>query len=124
MQAACSAVPAESQPTPVDAPDADLDAILTHAAGPIGSLPLDADLLRDSPSGDLFGLTQNAGMGWEPRRLRSPEFLILGTQGGIRAPDGRPIALGYHTGHWEIGLLMQEAARSSTAAARRRSPAS
>src|SRR6201747_2953504 len=68
-------------------------------------------MLRDSPSGDLFGLTQNAGMGWEPRRLRSPEFLILGTQGGIRAPDGRPIALGYHTGHWEIGLLMQEAAK-------------
>ncbi|MDX6600026.1 MAG: xylonate dehydratase, partial [Gaiellales bacterium] len=83
-----SLVPAESQPTPVEAPDADLDAILTHSAGPIGSLPLDADLLRDSPSGDLFGLTQNAGMGWEPRRLRSPEFLILGTQGGIRAPDG------------------------------------
>ena len=106
-----AAVPAESRPTPVDAPDADLDAILTHAAGPIGALPLDADLLRDSPSGDLFGLTQNAGMGWEPRRLRSPEFLILGTQGGIRAPDGRPIALGYHTGHWEIGLLMQEAAQ-------------
>ena len=105
-----SAVPAENRPTPVDAPDADLDAIVTHAAGPIGSLPLDADLLRDSPSGDIFGLTQNAGMGWEPRRLRSPEFLILGTQGGIRAPDGRPIALGYHTGHWEIGLLMQEAA--------------
>jgi putative YjhG/YagF family dehydratase len=105
-----SLVPAESQPTPVEAPDADLDAILTHSPGPIGSLPLDAELLRDAPSGDLFGLTQNAGMGWEPRRLRSPEFLILGTQGGIRAPDGRPIALGYHTGHWEIGLLMQEAA--------------
>src|SRR5205085_10084920 len=32
------------------------------------------------------------------------------TQGGIRAPDGRPIALGYHTGHWEVGLLMQAAA--------------
>ena len=63
-----SLVPAESQPTPVEAPDADLDAILTHAPGPIGSLPLDAEMLRDSPSGDLFGLTQNAGMGWEPRR--------------------------------------------------------
>ena len=110
MQQVTDVVPEQSRPTPVDAPDADLDAILTHATGPIGSLPLDAEMLRDSPSGDLFGLTQNAGMGWEPRRLRSPEFLILGTQGGIRAPDGRPIALGYHTGHWEIGLLMQEAA--------------
>ena len=37
------------------------------------------------------------------------QFLILSTQGGIRAPDGSPIALGYHTGHWEVGLLMQEA---------------
>jgi len=28
----------------------------------------------------------------------------------LRAPDGQPIALGYHTGHWEIGLLVQAAA--------------
>ncbi len=56
-------------------------------------------------------MTQNAGMGWEPRALRQPEFLILSTQGGIRAPDGSPIALGYHTGHWEVGLLMQAAAQ-------------
>ena len=27
------------------------------------------------------------------------------------APDGTPIALGYHTGHWEIGLLVEAAAR-------------
>ena len=38
------------------------------------------------------------------------QYLILSTQGGVRAPDGRPIALGYHTGHWEIGLLVQAAA--------------
>ena len=35
----------------------------------------------------------------------------MSTQGGLRAEDGRPIALGYHTGHWEVGLLVQEAAR-------------
>ena len=34
----------------------------------------------------------------------------MSTQGGIRAPDGTPIALGYHTGHFEVGLLMQAAA--------------
>jgi putative YjhG/YagF family dehydratase len=67
-------------------------------------------MLIERPSGDIFGLTQNAGMGWDPRELGRPQFLMLGTQGGIRAPDGRPIALGYHTGHWEIGLLMQAAA--------------
>src|SRR5204863_6123057 len=27
-----------------------------------------------------------------------------------RAADGKPIALGYHSGHWEVGLLMQAAA--------------
>ena len=84
--------------------------IRTVGAGPAGSLPLTAEMLRDGPSGDVFGLTQNAGMGWDPRELGRPQFLILSTQGGIRAPDGRPIALGYHTGHWEIGLLMQAAA--------------
>src|SRR4030095_14254594 len=39
------------------------------------------------------------------------EFLILSTSGGLRADDGTPIALGYHTGHWEVGLLMHAAAR-------------
>ncbi|MEM7537444.1 MAG: YjhG/YagF family D-xylonate dehydratase [Chloroflexota bacterium] len=84
--------------------------IQTNAAGPEGSLPLDPDFLRNAPSGDLFALSQNVGMGWSPRRLRTKEFLILSTQGGIRAPDGTPIALGYHTGHWEVGLLMEAAA--------------
>jgi putative YjhG/YagF family dehydratase len=84
--------------------------VQSHAAGPAGSLPLTEELLLNAPSGDLFGLTQDAGMGWEPAELTRPEFLILSTQGGIRAPDGRPIALGYHTGHWEVGLLMKAAA--------------
>jgi putative YjhG/YagF family dehydratase len=84
--------------------------IQTTAAGPPGSLPLTEELLRHAPSGDVFGLSQDAGMGWSAAELGRPEFLILSTQGGIRAPDGRPIALGYHTGHWEVGLLMQAAA--------------
>ena len=80
--------------------------ITTAGAGPQGQLPLTAEMLLERPSGDIFGLTQNAGMGWDPRELGRPQFLILSTQGGIRAPDGHPIALGYHTGHWEVGLLM------------------
>ncbi|MYA79847.1 MAG: YjhG/YagF family D-xylonate dehydratase, partial [Acidobacteriia bacterium] len=90
--------------------DSSLYEILTKAEGPKGTLPLTADMLRNRPSGDIFGWTQAAGMGWDPSKLGSKEFLILSTQGGIRAPDGRPIALGYHTGHYEVGLLMQEAA--------------
>ena len=80
------------------------------ADGPAGSLPLTPDMLKHSPSGDLFGWTQNVGMGWTPAELGRKEFLILSTQGGLRGRDGTPIALGYHTGHWEVGLLMQEAA--------------
>lgn len=83
----------------------------THARGPEGSLPITPEMLLTQPSGNLFGLTQNAGMGWEPTRLLDPEFLILSTHGGLRAQDGTPIALGFHTGHWEVGLLVAEAAR-------------
>src|ERR1700722_19377447 len=83
----------------------------THAHGPEGSLPITAEMLLTEPSGNLFGLTQNAGMGWEATRLLDPEFLILSTHGGMRGQDGTPIALGFHTGHWEVGLLVAEAAR-------------
>jgi putative YjhG/YagF family dehydratase len=68
-------------------------------------------MLLTQPSGNLFGLSQNAGMGWEPNRLLDPEFLILSTHGGLRAENGEAIALGFHTGHWEVGLLVAEAAR-------------
>ena len=84
--------------------------IRTAAPGPAGALPLTDDLLRNSPSGDLFGLSQNVGMGWAAAGSADPQFLILSTQGGVRAADGTPVALGYHTGHWEIGLLVEAAA--------------
>ena len=84
--------------------------IETKAPGPAGSLPLTEEFLRNRPSGDVFGLTQNAGMGWNPAEAGGKQFLILSTQGGLRAEDGKPIALGYHTGHWEIGLLVKAAA--------------
>ena len=83
----------------------------THAAGPPGTLPLTPTMLLNEPSGNLFALSQNAGMGWPAERLLDPEFLILSTHGGLRAEDGTPVALGFHTGHWEVGLLVAEAAR-------------
>lgn len=94
----------------LDTANLKLHEVLTRALGPQGRLPLTPEMLLDSPSGDLFGLTQNAGMGWDPSQLGRKQFLILSTQGGIRAEDGHPIALGYHTGHWEVGLLMRAAA--------------
>ena len=90
--------------------DDELYRVETAAAGPTGVLPLTEEFLRDSPSGDVFGLTQNAGMGWKASEVGREQFLILSTQGGVRADDGTPVALGYHTGHWEVGLLVREAA--------------
>ena len=95
----------------VGSPADDVYQIRTVAPGPAGSLPLTEQMLLNWASGDLFGLTQDAGMGWDPAHVGRKEFLILSTSGGLRADDGTPIALGYHTGHWEVGLLMQAAAR-------------
>jgi putative YjhG/YagF family dehydratase len=94
----------------LDAADASLFDVATRAAGPSGSLPLTDEMLLNSPSGDLFGMTQSAGMGWDPQQLLREQVLILSTQGGLRAENGRPVALGYHTGHWEVGLLVKAAA--------------
>lgn len=94
----------------VSSNDADIYELQTSASGPQGSLPLTEEMLLNWGSGDVFALSQNVGMGWSPAELNRKQFLILSTQGGIRAQDGTPIALGYHTGHWEVGLLMQAAA--------------
>jgi putative YjhG/YagF family dehydratase len=95
-----------------DPDDAELFDVVTRAPGPPGSLPVTADDLMRKPSGDLFGWTQDVGMGLPPRELGRPEVLVLSTSGGLRGPSGEPVALGYHTGHWEIGLLVEEAARA------------
>jgi xylonate dehydratase len=89
------------------------DALLsvrTKAPGPSGTLPLTDEMLRERPSGDVFGWSQNAGMGWRPEEMGRPAYLILSTQGGLRGENGEPIALGYHTGHWEIALQVRAAA--------------
>ena len=81
--------PAELFPT-----DDAIYQIRTRAPGPAGALPLTESLLRESPSGDIFGMTQNVGMGWESALANGKQFLILSTQGGLRAPDGSPIEIG------------------------------
>lgn len=86
--------------------------VRTRAVGPAGKLPLTESMLREWASGDLFGLTQNAGMGWEPSELGRPQYLVLSTLGGLRAQDGTPIALGFHTGHWELGLQVKAASEA------------
>ena len=101
---------------PFDLDDPTLCEISSYAEGPAGVLPLTPEALRSQPSGNLFGWTQDAAMGWSPANLGAQEFLMLSTHGGIRDKDGTPVALGYHTGHWEIGLLAEAAARVFKAA--------
>lgn len=106
-------------------PGFDLDTLLgdgapiaqsrTSGEGPAGSLPIDADTLRDSPSGHLFGMTQNAGMGWRASEVARDPYLIVSTQGGLRAENGQPVALGLHTGHWEIDRMVRAAAETFAA---------
>ena len=98
-----------------DSGDPSLYSFDTVTAGPEGTLPLDAERLTSMASGELFGWTQNVAMGLHPSRLTDEQFLILSTLGGMRGVDGEPVALGYHTGHWELGLLVDAAARQISA---------
>ena len=93
-----------------------IDTSRIEGDGPDGRLPLTAEMLRNEPSGNIFGLTQNAGMGWQPDALGGSQYVIVSTMGGLRSERGEPIALGYHTGHWEIGLLVRGAAEALRAA--------
>jgi putative YjhG/YagF family dehydratase len=95
----------------LDSGDPSIFDVRSKAPGPQGALPITSEMLLNRPSGDLLGWAMNAGMGWDPANLGGSEILILSTHGGIRAPDGSPVALGYHTGHWEVSLLMEAAAR-------------
>jgi xylonate dehydratase len=90
----------------------DLATTRTKARGPEGRLPITREMLLSEPSGNLFGMTQDAGMGWNPADVNRAQVLIVSTQGGLRDTDGSPIALGFHTGHWEIGLLVRAAAET------------
>ncbi|HJP28798.1 MAG TPA: YjhG/YagF family D-xylonate dehydratase [Dehalococcoidia bacterium] len=84
--------------------------IQTHADGPKGTVPFTAEFLIDEPSGNHFGMTQNAGMGWNPSELMRKQFIILSTVGGVKNEDGSPVALGLHTGHFELRDMVAAAA--------------
>lgn len=88
--------------------------IRTHAKGPTGNLPLTGDMLINKPSGDIFGMTMNAGMGWKPEKLLGDEVLLLSTLGGMRNSDGSPTALALHQGHYELDIQMKAAADTLT----------
>lgn len=75
-----------------------------------GKLPLSAATLRNAASGDIFGAVQDAGMGTRPADVLRRHVLILSTSGGLRREGGEAIALGFHTGHFELDALVRVAA--------------
>lgn len=93
-----------------DEENQDIYHVRTHAAGPKGELPLTPAMLINRPSGDLFGMTMNAGIGWNPDELDRDEVLLVSTLGGIRGADGKPIALALHQGHYELDVQLRAAA--------------
>lgn len=94
----------------LDSKDDSVFEITTKSHGPEGTIPFDADTLSRSPSGNIFGWIQNAGMGCSNGGLTKKDFLILSTRGGLTTPEGSVAALGFHSGHWELDKLMQAAA--------------
>lgn len=84
----------------------------THAEGPKGKLPLTPSLLKESPSGNIFGMTINAGMGWNPDELDNGDVMLIGTKGGMRGADNETVAVGLHNGHFELDIQMDVAART------------
>ena len=91
--------------------DPSLYEVRTQAPGPKGRLPLTPEFLAEAPSGDLFGMTMNVGMGWNPNDVNRDAVMIVSTAGGATDPGGNPIALGLHTGHFQLAELVNEAAR-------------
>ena len=94
----------------LDPPDATFE-FETHSEGPTGSLPFTSDILINESSGFHFGMSQSAGMGWDPAELLRKHFLVLSTSGGLREHNGKPIALGLHTGHFELMDQVEEVAK-------------
>ncbi|MEA1951796.1 MAG: dihydroxy-acid dehydratase, partial [Planctomycetota bacterium] len=94
----------------LDTNDAEIHNVVSHAAGPRGKLPFTDEILRHRPGGDLFGMMEDAGMGWKAEEVDRRQFLLLSTLGGMRGEDGSPVALGYHTGHYELGMAVRTAA--------------
>ncbi|MEE2617444.1 MAG: hypothetical protein VX677_02415, partial [Candidatus Poribacteria bacterium] len=53
----------------IDSHDPEIFDLETSSDGPKGSLPLTEEMLLNAPSGDIFAMSQNAGMGWNPAEL-------------------------------------------------------
>ena len=84
--------------------------VITAGSGPQGKLPLTDDLLRNQPSGHAFGMSQDVGHGLDRLGRGRPAVRPVEHLGRRSRRRRHAIALGYHTGHWEVVLAVKAAA--------------
>jgi hypothetical protein len=63
-------------PSLLDSQDPANYTLRTRGPGPAGSLPFTDAQLRSQPSGNLFGWTQNVGMGWSAEKVGGSDYRI------------------------------------------------
>ena len=87
----------------LDSGDASLFDVATHAPGPSGALPLTADVVLHAAFRQPLWVQpeRRHGLG-SRRRLGGGDVIILSTHGGLQGADGKAVAFGLHTGHWEV----------------------
>src|SRR5258708_12014310 len=83
-----------------------IDATPLYGEGAAGKLPITGDMLLNEPSGNLFALTQNVGMGWNPEEVGRNQYLIPSTHAGLRAEARSPIPLAYPPAPLHITYLI------------------
>ena len=81
--------------------ETDILSVVTEARGPVGRLPIgEADLL-ERPSGDIFGWTQDVGIGLEPFGTQPPGGLTSALRAASARADGQPAGPRVSYGAWK-----------------------
>ncbi len=97
---------------PTEADLAHYKEAITSTNGIPGMLPfMPAELLEQG--GKIFGRIQDHAMAQGSKQFSSGghQFVIISTAGGMRDKDGQTLALGLHTGHFELNALKEAAAK-------------
>jgi hypothetical protein len=93
----------------LDSGDPTLYEVTTRGPRPKGKLPLCDELLRHHPCGDAFGMTEDAGMGWNPDL---PASTGPGTELVYAASEPPDVAVSPYGTSWHL-MALQDRTRFS-----------
>ena len=86
--------------------------VATHAPGPAGALPITPEMLLNAAlRKSLRPHARTPAWDGSRRACSIPSSSSSARTAVCARRTAAPIALGFHTGHWEVGLLVAEAAR-------------